>query len=101
MNPFTALPPKWRAALYWAAFIVGVVLGVLHIWYTNDPRWLVKADATLPYVTTAFGLVAATNTVTKARRAYVEHVTPDTVAAKVVERLRDDKGRFRSPADRV
>ncbi len=119
MNPFTALPAKWRAGIYYATFVLTVLYGGTRLGFDTVhvalPVWLVVAGKVGPFLVGAFSITAASNTVVRARRVLDDRepaaVTPAAVAAEVVRqlqstphvpapRLRDAGGRFRSPADR-
>ena len=104
MNPFTALPPKVRAWIYYATFVLGVGIGGTELGFDLAehayPLWLRVAAKELPFVASAFAITAASNTITRARRVFVEpvQVQPEAVqaiAAKVSEQIhRDARGRF-------
>jgi len=61
-----ALPPHVRSAVYLGYSIVGVVLGAILLSYLvlqlALPVWLVVANVVFPFIGTAFGLTAASNT---------------------------------------
>lgn len=61
------IPPGIRAALYWIVALVGVGLGGLAIWYqftpNGAPGWLDTVTKLLLFLSAAFGLTAAGNTI--------------------------------------
>lgn len=61
-----AFPPKVRAVIYWAAFVIGLVLGATQVGYSAadlaQPTWLTVALAVFAFLAAGLGITAATNT---------------------------------------
>jgi hypothetical protein len=65
--PLTALPPKWRAIVYWSNFALGLLLGCVQVGFfaaeVPQPAWLRGILAAGSFLSAGFAAVAASNTV--------------------------------------
>lgn len=66
-----AFPPKVRAVIYWAAFVIGLGLGATQVGYSaadaGQPTWLTVALAVFAFLAAGLGITAATNTTVSTR----------------------------------
>lgn len=70
MSPLQSIPPKVRATLYWAGYVLGVLgQGLTIVWGSVAaaspdvamPQWLVIASAVLALLQTQLNLLAGSN----------------------------------------